>query len=169
MNGELRVLQNAEVRSGTASGALAAVAISGDVISEAGSLIEPSSLVLRGPSGTGASADVRRDFEDLPRTYIIFFAFDSAALDDVAQGVLAQAAQDSLQYQPMMIEIAGFSGEGPEARMSAELADQRFSTVEEALIAEGLDSSLIARSELMADPDLPDLAVHRIEIHLELP
>ncbi len=126
-------------------------------------------LPLAGCAGTGASDDVPRDFEDLPRTYIIFFAFDSATLDDVAQGVIAQAAQDSLQYQPMMIEIAGFSGEGPEARMSAELADQRFSTVEEALIADGLDSSLIARSELMADPDLPDLAVHRIEIHLELP
>ena len=126
-------------------------------------------LPLAGCAGTGAPADVPRDFEDLPRTYIVFFAFDSAALDEAALGVIVQAAQDSLQYQPMTIEIAGLSGEGLGARMSPELAARRFSAVEEALIAQGLDSSLFARSELMVDPNLPDFAVHRIEIHLELP
>ena len=126
-------------------------------------------LPLAGCAGPGGAGDAPREFEDLPRNYIIFFAVESAALDELAQGVISQAAQDSLQLQPMMIEVAGFSGEGQEARVSAELADQRFSAVEGALIAEGLDSSLIVRSGLMDDPDLPDLAVHRIEIRFELP
>lgn len=121
-------------------------------------------LPLAGCAGMGGAGDVPVDFEDLPRAYIIFFTVDSAALDEMAQGVIAQAAEDSLQIQPMTIVIAGFLGQGPEAPVSAELADQRFSVVEDALIAEGLDSSLIARAELMADPDLPDIAVHRIEI-----
>jgi hypothetical protein len=125
-------------------------------------------LPLAGCAGTDAG-EAPRDFEDLPGTYIVFFAVDSAALDEVAEGVIAQAAQDGLRFQPSMIEIAGFSGEGPDGRVSAELAGQRFSTVEDALIDEGLDSSLIVRSGLTGEPDLPDIAIHRIEIRFDLP
>lgn len=126
-------------------------------------------LPLAGCVGAGGPADAPQNFEDLPQNYIIFFAFDSAELDELAEGVIAQAAQDSLQYRPMTIEIAGLSGDGSDARVSAALAAERFSAVEEALVAQGLDSSLLARSELMADPNLPDIAVHRIEIHLVFP
>ena len=126
-------------------------------------------LPLAGCAGTDSAADAPRDFEDLPRSYIVFFADDSAALDEAARDVIAQAAQDGSRYQPVRIEIAGFLDEGPEPRVSADLAERRFSAVANALIAEGFDSSLFARSERVSDPDLPDIAVHRIEIRFELP
>jgi hypothetical protein len=126
-------------------------------------------LPLAGCAGVDSAADIPRDFEDAPRNYIVFFAEDSAALDDAARGVIAQAAQDSAQVQPMAIHIAGLSGEGPQSRVSPALAERRFSAVANALAAEGLDPSLIARSELADDPDLPDFAVQRIEIQFELP
>ena len=124
---------------------------------------------LAGCAGTDSVADAPRNFEDLPRTYIVFFAVDSAALDEAARGVIAQAAEDNSQYRPMTIEIASYSEEGPNARVSAELAERRFSAVANALISEGFDASRIARSELLGAQDLPDLAAHRIEIRIELP
>ena len=120
-------------------------------------------------TGAGATGDVSRDIEDLPQSYIVFFAFNSAVLDETAQSVIAQAADDALRYQPTMIEIAGFSGEGTNARTSSRIANQRYAAVAEALAARGLDSSLFARGELMDEANIPDAAVRRIEIRLELP
>ncbi|MEE8438884.1 MAG: OmpA family protein [Micropepsaceae bacterium] len=122
-----------------------------------------------GSTGAGATGDVSRDIEDLPQSYIVFFAFNSAVLDETAQSVIAQAADDALRYQPTMIEIAGFSGEGPNARTSSQIADLRYAAVAEALTARGLDASLFARGELMDEANIPDAAVRRIEIRLELP
>lgn len=126
-------------------------------------------LPLAGCAGMDSAADVPRDFEDVPQNYIVFFAEDSAVLDEAARGVVAQAAEDSMQIRPMRIEISGYSGEGPEPLVSPELAERRFSAVANALAADGLDPSLIARAELLGDPNLPDFAVHRIEIHFQLP
>ncbi len=126
-------------------------------------------LALAGCAGTEPTADVPRDFEDVPRNYIVFFSEDSATLDEAARGVIAQAAQDSVQFQPMRVEVSGYSGDGPGSPVTSELAERRFSAVANALVAEGLNPSLIGRSELTSDPNLPDFAVDRIEIHFELP
>ncbi len=134
-----------------------------------GALLIAALLPLGGCSGTVAPGDVPQDFDDLPQSYIVFFAFNSAELDETAQSVIAQAADDALQYQPTTIEISGFSGEGPNARTSSQMANLRYAAVAEALTARGLDSSLFARGELMDEPNLSDVAVRRIEIRLELP
>lgn len=126
-------------------------------------------LPLAGCAGTDTVADAPRDFEDVPRNYIVFFAEDSATLDEAARGVIAQAAQDSMQFRPMRIDISGYSGEGPNPLVRPNLAEQRFSAVANALIAEGLDPSLLGRSELTGDPNVPDFAVDRIEIQFLLP
>ena len=126
-------------------------------------------LPLAGCAGMNSGAGVARDFEDVPRIYIVFFAVDSSELDEAARGVIAEAARDSMRFQPTTIQIAGFSGDGPESTVSPALAEGRFSAVANALAAEGLDPSLIARSELVDDPDLPEIAEQRIEIHFELP
>ena len=120
-------------------------------------------------TGTGALGDATPEVEELPENYIVFFAFNSAQLDETAQGVISQAAEDALNNQPSTIEISGFTGEGPNARTSAQIANQRYAAVAEALSARGLDSSLFARGELMDEASVPDAAVRRIEIRLELP
>jgi hypothetical protein len=74
-----------------------------------------------------------------------------------------------MQHRPTMITIAGFSGEGPNARTSAQMANQRYAAVTEALIAGGIDSALFSRTELMDEPNLPEIAVRRIEIRLVVP
>jgi outer membrane protein OmpA-like peptidoglycan-associated protein len=120
-------------------------------------------------TGPGAGDNVPQALADIPQNYIVFFAFGSAELDETAQSVVAQAAEGALQVQPVMIEIAGFSGEGPNARTSAQMANQRYAVVTDALLAHGLDSSLFARVELTDEQNVPDVAIRRIEIRLELP
>jgi outer membrane protein OmpA-like peptidoglycan-associated protein len=124
-------------------------------------------LPLGGCAGIGAVGDAPPEIGGLPRNYIVFFAFNSAALDDTAQGVIAQAADDALQFQPAVIEIAGFSGEGPNARTGPQIANQRFTAVEEALAASGLDRALFERVDLMDEANHSDVAVRRVEIRLE--
>ena len=91
-------------------------------------------LPLAGCAGAN-SGDTPRNLEDAPRNYIVFFAEGSAVLDDAAKGVVAQAAQDSLQFRPTRVDISGYSGEGPEPLVRPELAEQRYSVVANALIA----------------------------------
>ena len=134
-----------------------------------GVLLLAAILPLGGCAGIGAVGSAPPEVGGLPRNYIVFFAFDSTALDETAQGVIAQAAEDALQYQPTMIEIAGFSGESPNARTGQQIADQRLTAVEEALAARGLDRALFERADLVDEPNLSDVAVRRIEIRLELP
>jgi len=114
----------------------------------------------------GATAPAQ---EDLPLNYIVFFDFGSAQLDETSRAVIQQAIEGAMQHRPTMITIAGFSGEGPNARTSAQMANQRYAAVTEALIAGGLDSALFSRTELMDEPNLPEIAVRRIEIRLVVP
>jgi hypothetical protein len=133
-----------------------------------GALLIAVILPLGGCARVGVGGDTPLAVADLPQNYIVFFDFGSSELDETAQGVIAQAAQGASQHQPTMIEIAGFSGEGPNVRTSP-MANQRYAAVVAALVAQGLDSTLFTRAELMDEPNLDDLAIRRVEIHLELP
>ncbi|MGY9107580.1 MAG: hypothetical protein ACKVG0_13850, partial [Alphaproteobacteria bacterium] len=134
-----------------------------------GVLLLAAILPLGGCAGIGAVGSAPPEVGEVPRNYIVFFAFNSAALDDTAQGVIPQAADDALQFQPTIIEIAGFSGEGPNARTGPQIANQRFTAVEEALVASGLDGALFERVDLMDGANLSDVAIRRVEIRLVHP
>ncbi len=110
-----------------------------------------------------------RGVEDLPENYIVFFAYDSAELDDAARAVVEQAADDATRFDPVTITIAGNVADNPAAAVSAEMSERRFVAVEEALVAEGVDAGLFARAVLSEEPALPADAIRRIEIRFTLP
>nr|TFG51449.1 MAG: hypothetical protein E4H34_06225 [Hyphomicrobiales bacterium] len=122
-----------------------------------------------GTSGLETGSEPPPASAELPLNYIVFFDFGSAELDETARGVIAQAIAAATQHRPVMIAIAGFSGERPNARTSAQMANQRYAVVTNALAAGGIDSTLFTRVELMDEPNLDATAVRRIEIHLQLP
>ena len=101
---------------------------------------------------------------ELPQQYLVFFNFDSAALTDETRAVVREAAANAKIAKPARIEIAGYTGAGPDARTDDRLATQRFTVVEDALVAEGIDRAVLTRAAL-ADPiPLPANAVRRVEI-----
>jgi OOP family OmpA-OmpF porin len=110
-----------------------------------------------------------RGVEDLPETYIVFFAYDSAELDDAARDVVEQVADDAGRFDPVSILISGNMGDLPNANVSAEMSERRFAAVEEALVADGVDASLFSRAPLAEEPALPADAIRRIEIRFTLP
>jgi outer membrane protein OmpA-like peptidoglycan-associated protein len=102
--------------------------------------------------------------ETIPDLYTVYFNFDSAALNDDTQPIIRQAAANAKRARPARIEIAGYTGQEADARTDDRLAAQRFATVEQALVAEGIDRTLLARTALVDPIPLPATAVRRIEI-----
>ena len=124
-------------------------------------LISFMSLVLAACAGMGDRTP--------PPAYIVFFTFDSATLSDAAQSVVKQAADDAKRVKPMRIQLAGFTGNEPDARTAEPLAQARFSAVETALVSAGIDKAIITRTTLNDPGPLPDTAVRRIEIRFAPP
>jgi outer membrane protein OmpA-like peptidoglycan-associated protein len=106
------------------------------------------------------------DIEDLPRNYNIFFGVDSSDIDGMAQDIIAQVAADAMRSDPEAIVISGFSGPAPDDTVGG-IAEQRYTAVENALAGQGLDRALFMRAELAADPNLPELALRRVEIRFD--
>jgi len=100
------------------------------------------------------------------RTYIVFFAYDSAALTPDARDIVLRAAAGAKAAQPARIELGGYIGQGPTARTDSALTARRFAAVEDTLAAEGIDRKLFAQMPLVDEIPLPATAVRRIEIHL---
>jgi outer membrane protein OmpA-like peptidoglycan-associated protein len=100
----------------------------------------------------------------VPQLYTVYFNFDSAALNEDTQPIIKEAAANAKLVRPVRIEIAGYTGLEADARTDDRLAAQRFNTVEQALVAEGLDRSLFARKAIEDPIPLPATAVRRIEI-----
>lgn len=105
-------------------------------------------------------------FEDLPEAYNLFFGYDSAELDEAAEGILEQAAADAMQFEPDAIIIAGSSQPGP-GETTPGLIEARFGSIETALAAHGADRALFERADLMPDPSLPSVDIPRFEIRFE--
>ena len=101
---------------------------------------------------------------EVPQQYLVFFNFDSAALTDDTRAVVREAAANAKIGKPTRIEIAGYTGAGPDARTDNQLATQRFAVVEDALVAEGIDRAVLTRARLVDPTPLPATAVRRVEI-----
>jgi outer membrane protein OmpA-like peptidoglycan-associated protein len=100
----------------------------------------------------------------IPEQYLVFFNFDSAALTDETRTVVRNAAANAKVVKPARIEIAGYTGQGADARTADQLATQRFVVVENALVAEGIDRTLLTRTSIVDPIPLPAQAVRRVEI-----
>jgi outer membrane protein OmpA-like peptidoglycan-associated protein len=100
------------------------------------------------------------------RTYIVFFAYDTAALTPEARNIVVQAAANAKAVKAVRIDLGGYVGQGPTARTDGALTARRFATVEDTLAAQGVDRRLFARVPLMDEVQLPATAVRRIEIRL---
>jgi outer membrane protein OmpA-like peptidoglycan-associated protein len=100
------------------------------------------------------------------RPFIAFFNFDSVTLTPEARAVVHQAATAAKTLHPKRIELAGYTGREEEARTDDRVAAQRFTAIEDALVAEGLDRTLFARTAIVDPVPLPATAVRRIEIRL---
>jgi len=116
-----------------------------------------------------AACALFRGVEDLPENYIVFFAYDSAELDDAAREVVEQAAEDARRFGPTAIVLHGNLTDLPDAQVSEEMSLRRFAAVEEALIAGGVNPGLFGRAPLQQEIQLPADAIRRIEIHFMLP
>ena len=100
------------------------------------------------------------------RTYIVFFAYNTAALTPESRNIVVQAAANAKAVKPVRIDLGGYIGQGPTSRTDGALTALRFDTVEGILAAEGIDRRLFARVPLMDEVPLPATAVRRIEIRL---
>jgi outer membrane protein OmpA-like peptidoglycan-associated protein len=99
-----------------------------------------------------------------PDRFIVFFNFDSAQLSPEARVVVTQAADAARRTAQSPIQLAGYTGLEPNARTDDTLAAQRFRTVEEALVAAGVERARLSRVGLPEEAQLPATAVRRIEI-----
>ena len=101
-----------------------------------------------------------------PQMFTLFFNYNSAAIAPEAQPVVREAAELIKRTRPASVQVAGYTGNEEVARTDDELAAQRFTNVENALVAEGVPRDLLARVSLNDPVPLPATAVRRIEIRL---
>jgi outer membrane protein OmpA-like peptidoglycan-associated protein len=97
-----------------------------------------------------------------PSNFIVFFPVGGADLSPDAKTIVRDAATAIKHEHPQTVVIAA----GAKAGM--ELSQPRFAAVRQALIDDGVDQDLIARSAL-ADPKLDETpARQRVEIRLQM-
>jgi outer membrane protein OmpA-like peptidoglycan-associated protein len=103
---------------------------------------------------------------DSAPVYLVFFRYDSAALTADARKVVDDAAAAIRDTKPSTVELAGYTDTTAIAS-SRHFAEPRFSTVAEALIADGIDPKLLVRVPL-PEPEalLSTTADRRVEIRL---
>lgn len=101
-----------------------------------------------------------------PNKYIVFFPPRVTSLTPEAREIALQAAQHAKEMNPAYIQLAGYIGDGPTARIDKDLTERRFAAVEEVLSAEGLDPKVFLRVPLVDDTPLPATALRRVEIYL---
>jgi OOP family OmpA-OmpF porin len=99
-----------------------------------------------------------------PERYIVFFNFDSAELSADSRAVVREASEHARRTPAAPVELAGYTGREPDARTDDQLALQRFTAVENAMAADGVDRARLRRVALMDETPLPATAVRRIEI-----
>lgn len=99
-------------------------------------------------------------FHGTPSTFIVFFQAGSAQMEPDAAAIVHDAASAVNRTHPQSVIIAA----GVAAGM--ELSQPRFAAVRQALIDDGVDQDLIARSAI-ADPKL-DIAPARQRVEIRL-
>ncbi len=101
-------------------------------------------------------------FHRTPSTFIVFFPVNSAQMGADAATIVHHAAEAINRVHPETVIIAA----GVSAGGNMEMSQPRFAAVRQALIDDGVDQDLIARSAI-ADPKLDTMpARQRVEIRL---
>jgi len=102
-----------------------------------------------------------------PEQYLVFFTFNETTLSASSASIVQRAAADIKTRRAVTrVEIAGYRGNDGDQRANTELQSKRFASVENALVAHGIDRSLLVRNELKDTVVLPDTALRRLEIHI---
>jgi len=100
---------------------------------------------------------------DVPSVYVVFFSKGSIALAPDAKKIVDQAAVDIKSTHPASVTI----GAGTSSGSDPHLSQPRFGAVRDALVADGVDPNLIARSSIADDGmDAGVVGDQRVEIRL---
>ena len=90
------------------------------------------------------------------RSFVVFFAFDSATLDDSAKKVVAEASAYARQNQLTRIEVVGHTDRSGPEKYNERLSLRRANAVKAEMIRLGIAADQIAVSAKgMADPAIP--------------
>jgi OOP family OmpA-OmpF porin len=91
-----------------------------------------------------------------PEVYLVFFAFDRAGLNPVAERVVRQIVIDRLGANPERIEITGNADRSGSASYNERLSARRAETVQRALVEAGIDpAAVVTRADGERMPRVP--------------
>ncbi len=100
---------------------------------------------------------------DVPSVYVVYFSQGSTELATDATKIVDQAAVDIKHTHPAAVTI----GAGVSSGSDPHLSQPRFAAVRDALVADGVDTALIARASIAdAGTDAGVVGDQRVEIHL---
>jgi outer membrane protein OmpA-like peptidoglycan-associated protein len=103
----------------------------------------------------------------MPKTYILFFHPWDNALTPEAKTIVDQAAAKVKETGPSTVAVAGYTDNDGAAVDNKRLAEQRVKTVQDAMIADGIDPKLFLSLPLGAPEDTAGMTGdRRIEIRL---
>ncbi|MEI9990211.1 MAG: hypothetical protein WDM86_09250 [Rhizomicrobium sp.] len=100
---------------------------------------------------------------DVPSVYVVYFSKGSTDLATDAKKIVDQAAVDIRHMHPDAVTI----GAGVSSGSDPHLSQPRFAAVRDALVADGVESALIARSSIADDGmDAGVVGDQRVEIRV---
>ena len=102
-----------------------------------------------------------------PQTYLLFFHQWSPALTPEAKTIVDQASAKAKATQPSTVTVAGYTDTVGSPEDNKRLAEGRVKTVQDAMIADGVDPKLFLKMPLgPADDTAGMTGDRRIEIRL---
>ena len=102
-----------------------------------------------------------------PQTYLLFFHQWSPALTPEAKTIVDQASAKAKATQPSTVTVAGYTDTVGSPEDNKRLAEGRVKTVQDAMIADGVDPKLFLKMPLGAADDTAGMTGdRRIEIRL---
>jgi outer membrane protein OmpA-like peptidoglycan-associated protein len=98
--------------------------------------------------------------------YVVFFPERSAELDAPARGIIANAARQAQQDPSAAVSVIGFTDSAGSPQADIILSQNRAQTVADALVADGVPASRVARQGRGPTGGDPGLASRRVEIKI---
>jgi len=83
---------------------------------------------------------------DMPKPYVVYFAFDSADLDDKAMSILKKVVADAAKFKPSKIIVAGYTDTAGDAKYNMGLSRFRAASVSNTLMELGGPRKAIKRA-----------------------
>ncbi len=117
-------------------------------------LLLPASCALLGPG---------------PPEHLVYFRHGSADLDAAARGVVADAARQAQQDPAAPVNVVGYTDSAGSPQVDVILSQKRAQAVADALVADGVPASRLARLGRGQTGADPGLASRRVEIKIGSP